>query len=65
MKSKFRLFSASCQVTWVRFHTNYISISNFSFRKAQQLASKIVATLSQQNISLASDFEDSILELSS
>jgi len=41
--SKFRLSSTSHQVTWVRFHWNYIFISNFSYWKARQLASKIVA----------------------
>jgi len=36
--SKFRLSSASHQVTWVRFHWNYTFISNFSYWKARQLA---------------------------
>ena len=37
MTSKFRLSSASLQVTWVRLHWNYIFISNFSYWKARQL----------------------------
>jgi len=36
--SRFRLFSTSRQVTWVRFHWNHIFISNFSFWKTWQLA---------------------------
>jgi len=58
--SKFRLSSASRQVMRVRFHWNYTFISNFSYWKARQLASKIVAVLSEQNISQASYFENSL-----
>jgi len=58
--SKFRLYSATCQVTWDRLHWNYIFISNFSYWKARKLASEIVAALSEQNISQASYFENSI-----
>jgi len=58
--SKFRPSSTSRQVMWVRFHWNYIFISNFSYRKARQLASKIVSALSEQNISQASYFENSL-----
>ena len=61
--SKFRLSSTSRQVTWVRFHWNYIFISNFSYRKARQLASKIVSALSEQNISQASYFENSLFRI--
>ena len=56
---KFRLSSASRQVTWVCFHWNYIFISNLSYWRVRQLASKIVAILSEQNISQASYFENS------
>jgi len=61
--SKFRLSSASRQVTWVRFHWNYMFISNFSYWKTWQLASKIVVALSQQNISQASYFENSLFRI--
>jgi len=58
--STFRLSSASHQVTWDCFHWNYIFISTFSYWKARQLASDIVAMLSEQNISQASYFENSL-----
>jgi len=58
--SKFRLSSASRQVAWDRLHWNYIFMSNFSYWKVRQLASKIVATLSEQNLSQASYFENSL-----
>ena len=61
--SKFRPSSTSRQVTWVRFHWNYIFISSFSYRKARQLASKIVSALSEQNISQASYFENSLFRI--
>jgi len=61
--SKFRPSSTSRQVTWVRFHWNYIFISSFSYRKAWQLASKIVSALSEQNISQASYFENSLFRI--
>jgi len=58
--SKFRSSSTCRHVTWVRFHWNYIFISNFSYRKARQLASTNVSALSEQNISQASYFENSL-----
>jgi len=62
--SKFRLSSTSRQVTWVRFNWNYIFISNFSYWKAaRQLASKLVAALSEQNISQASYLENSLFRI--
>jgi len=61
--NKFRLSSASRQVKWVRFHWNNIFTSNFSYWKARQLASKTVAALSEQNISQASYFENSLFRL--
>ena len=61
--SKFRLSSASHQVTWDRLHWNYIFISNFSYWKARQLASKIVSALSEQNISQASYFENRLFRI--
>jgi len=60
---KFRLSSASRQVMWVRFHWNYIFISNFSHWKALQLVSKIVAVLSEQNISQAFHFKNSLFRI--
>jgi len=63
MTSKFRLSSASRQVTWVHFHWNYTFISNFSYWKARQLASKIVATLSEQSVSQASYFENCLFRI--
>ena len=62
-KIKFRLSSASRQVTWVRFHWNYIFISNLSYWKAQQLVSKIVVALSEQIISQVSYFENSLFRI--
>jgi len=61
--SKCRLSSTSRQVTRVRFHWNYTFISNFSYWKAQQLASKIVAALSEENISQAPYFENSVFRI--
>ena len=61
--SKFRLSLASRHVMWDRLHWNYIFISNFSYWKARQLASEIVATLSEQNISQASYFENSFFRI--
>jgi len=61
--SKFRLSSTSRQVTWVHFHWNYIFISNFSYWKSRQLASKIVVTSFEQNISQASQFENSLFRI--
>jgi len=61
--SKFRLSSTSRQVTWVRFHWNYIFISNFSCGKERQLVSKTVAALSEHNISQASNFENSLFRI--
>jgi len=61
--SKFRLSSASRQVTSDRLHWNYIFISNFSYWKARQLALEIVAALSEQNISQASYFENSLFRI--
>jgi len=61
--SKFRPSPTSRQVTWVRFHWNYIFINNFSYWKARKLASKIVSALSEQNISQASYFENSLFRI--
>jgi len=61
--SKFRLSSVSRQATWDRLHWNYIFISNSSYWKARQLASEIVAALSEQNISQASYFENSLFRI--
>jgi len=60
---KFRLSSGSRQVMWVRFHWNYIFMSNFSYWKARQVASKIVAVLSEQNISQTSYLEISLFRI--
>jgi len=60
--SKFRLSSASRQVTWV-VCTETIFISTFSYWKARQVASEIVATLSEQTISQASYFENSLFRI--
>jgi len=61
--SKFRLSLASHQVTWDRLHWNHIFISNFSYWKMRQLASEFVAALSEQNISQASYFENSLFRI--
>jgi len=47
----------------VRFNWSYIVISTFSYWKAWQLASKIVAISFEQNISQASYFENSLLRI--
>jgi len=63
MTSEFRLSSVSRQVTWVHFHWNYIFISNLTYWKARQLASKTVAALSEENISQALYFENSLFRI--
>ena len=55
--------SRSRLVTCVRFHWNLIFIRNFSYWKGRQLASKIVAALSEQNISQALCFENSLFRV--
>jgi len=51
--SKFRLSSASHQVMWVRFHWNYICMSNLLHWKARERASNcgcIVWTTYQSSV---------------
>ena len=60
---KFRPSSVACQVIWLSFHWNYIFISKFSYWKARQLASKTVFALSEQNISQASYFKNSLFRI--
>jgi len=51
------------QVTWDCLHWNYIFISNFSYWIARQLASEIVAALSEQNVSQASYFKNILFRI--
>jgi len=49
----FKLSSASCQVTWARFHRKYIFISSFSYWKARRFASNcgcIIWTIYQSSV---------------